>query len=106
VSDHIKKYPSQAAKICAKTDSGTLETIVDGLVDLRQRGGRLFILGVGGCAANAGHAVNDLRELCGIEAYSPTDNVAKLTARTNDEGWRPCLRTGLRWAAPASRTPY
>ena len=87
MSDHIKKYLSQAAEICAKIDSGTVETIVDGLVDLRQRRGRLFILGVGGSAANAGHAVNDFRKLCGIEAYAPTDNVAELTARTNDEGW-------------------
>jgi D-sedoheptulose 7-phosphate isomerase len=87
LNDHIKTYLSQAAEICAKTDGGTVETIVDGLVDLRQRGGRLFILGVGDSAANAGHAVNDFRKLCGIEAYAPTDNVAELTARTNDEGW-------------------
>ena len=87
MSDHIKKYLSQAAEICAKIDSGTVETIVDGLVDLRQRGGRLFILGVGGSAANAGHAVNDFRKLCGIEAYAPTDNVSELTARVNDDGW-------------------
>ena len=87
MSDHIKRYLSQAAQICAGIDSGIVEKIVDGLVDLRQRGGRLFILGVGGSAANAGHAVNDFRKLCGIEAYAPTDNVAELTARTNDEGW-------------------
>jgi D-sedoheptulose 7-phosphate isomerase len=87
VTDHIKTYLSQAAEICAKVDSGIVETIVDGLVDLRRRGGRLFILGVGGSAANASHAVNDFRKLCGIEAYAPTDNVAELTARTNDEGW-------------------
>jgi len=87
VSDHIKRYLGQAAQICAEIDGGIVETIVDGLVDLRTRGGRLFILGVGGSAANAGHAVNDFRKLCGIEAYAPTDNVAELTARTNDEGW-------------------
>lgn len=61
--------------------------IVDELVHLRKRGGRLFILGVGGSAANASHAVNDFRKLCGIESYSPADNVSELTARTNDEGW-------------------
>ncbi len=58
-----------------------------GLVDLRKRGGRLFILGVGGSAGNASHAVNDFRKICGIEAYAPTDNVSELTARTNDDGW-------------------
>ena len=87
MSEHIKRYLSQAAQICAEIDSAIVEAIVDGLVELRQRGGRLFILGVGGSAANAGHAVNDFRKLCGIEAYAPTDNVAELTARTNDEGW-------------------
>ena len=87
MSDHIKRYLSQAAQICTEIDSSVVESIVDGLVDLRQRGGRLFVLGVGGSAANAGHAVNDFRKLCGIEAYAPTDNIAELTARTNDEGW-------------------
>jgi D-sedoheptulose 7-phosphate isomerase len=87
VSSHIKTYLNQAARICSEIDSVVVEAIVDGLVDLRKREGRLFILGVGGSAANAGHAVNDFRKLCGIEAYAPTDNVAELTARTNDEGW-------------------
>lgn len=84
---HTDRYMQQAAQICAQIDTGLVEEIVDGLVALRERGGRLFILGVGGSAANAGHAVNDFRKLCGIEAYAPTDNVAELTARTNDEGW-------------------
>ena len=61
--------------------------MVDYLLKVRENAGRLFILGVGGSAANASHAVNDFRKLCGIEAYAPTDNVAELTARTNDDGW-------------------
>ena len=87
MTSHTARYMQQAAQICAQIDAGLVEEIVDGLVALRERGGRLFILGVGGSAANAGHAVNDFRKLCGIEAYAPTDNVAELTARTNDEGW-------------------
>lgn len=66
------------------------------LVALRERGGRLFILGVGGSAANASHAVNDFRKLCGIETYAPTDNVSELTARTNDEGWETVFSEWLR----------
>lgn len=65
----------------------SIDTVVDKLVDVRERGGRLFILGVGGSAANASHAVNDFRKIVGMEAYAPTDNVSELTARTNDEGW-------------------
>jgi D-sedoheptulose 7-phosphate isomerase len=87
MTNHIARYLAQAAQICATIDATIIETIVDGLVAVRAGKGRLFILGVGGSAANAGHAVNDFRKLCGIEAYAPTDNVAELTARTNDEGW-------------------
>ena len=68
-------------------DTATIETMAHGLADLRAGGGRLFILGVGGSAGHASHAVNDFRKLCGIECYAPTDNVSELTARTNDEGW-------------------
>jgi len=64
-----------------------VQALIASLVRLRERGGRLFLLGVGGSAANCSHAVNDFRKLCGIEAYAPTDNVSELTARTNDEGW-------------------
>lgn len=64
-----------------------IEAVATGLAACREQGGRLFILGVGGSAAHAGHAVNDFRKICGFEAYAPTDNVAELTARTNDEGW-------------------
>lgn len=68
-------------------DTDAVERIANGLRDVREGGGRLFILGVGGSAGNASHAVNDFRKLCGIDAYAPTDNVSELTARTNDEGW-------------------
>src|SRR5215813_13751112 len=84
---HAETYLAQAGDICRKVDAAAVERLAEALVDLRARAGRLFVLGVGGSAANAGHAVNDFRKLCGIEAYAPTDNVAELTARTNDEGW-------------------
>lgn len=76
-----------ATEILNKLKGEDIDVLVDELVALRERKGRLFILGVGGSAANASHAVNDFRKLCNIEAYAPTDNVAELTARTNDEGW-------------------
>lgn len=75
------------AEVCSLIDAAAVERLVAELKALRERGGRLFITGVGGSAANASHAANDFRKLCGIEAYAPTDNVSELTARTNDEGW-------------------
>ncbi len=84
---HSKNFLSKIAKLSAILDHDKIEKICDELVSLRKKNGRLFILGVGGSAANAGHAVNDFRKLCGIEAYAPSDNVSELTARTNDEGW-------------------
>jgi D-sedoheptulose 7-phosphate isomerase len=84
---HCKTYFSEAAKLAQEIDISAIESLVHELAALREREGRLFILGVGGSAANASHAVNDFRKLCGIEAYAPTDNVSELTARTNDEGW-------------------
>src|SRR3954470_11509990 len=77
--------------------------MADGLLALRDRGGRLFILGVGGSAANCSHAVNDFRKLCGIEAYAPTDNVSELTARTNDEGWETVFAAWLRTSRANSK---
>ena len=71
----------------AQLDADAIERVVDELARVRTRGGRLFILGVGGSAANASHAVNDFRKICGFECYAPTDNVSELTARTNDDGW-------------------
>ena len=82
-----QQYLAEASQILQQLDPATLERIVALLAETRTRGGRLFILGVGGSAANASHAVNDFRKIVGLEAYTPTDNVAELTARTNDEGW-------------------
>ncbi len=76
-------------------DADRVEALVEEFVQLRERSGRVFVLGVGGSAANASHAVNDLRKLCALEAYAPTDNVAELTARTNDDGWANTFRPWL-----------
>ena len=84
---HAATFLTEVAEIARRTPTEIVENLCDELVALREREGRLFILGVGGSAANCGHAVNDFRKLCGIEAYAPTDNVSELTARTNDEGW-------------------
>lgn len=84
---HTRAYLDEAARIIAELDSEAIERLARLIGELRQSGGRLFVLGVGGSAANASHAVNDFRKLCGIEAYAPSDNVAELTARVNDEGW-------------------
>ena len=84
---HSKKYLQQVAETAQGIDSSRLDLMVRELKSLRERGGRLFFLGVGGSAANCSHAVNDFRKIAGIEAYAPTDNVSELTARTNDEGW-------------------
>lgn len=84
---HVANYFKQVSEISAKIDTKTIDKMAEGLDKLRERQGRLFILGVGGSAANASHAVNDFRKLCNIEAYAPTDNVSELTARTNDDGW-------------------
>lgn len=82
-----KEYLAEAVQIIGRLDAAVIERMAALLVDVRDRGGRLFILGVGGSAANASHAVNDFRKIVNIEAYAPTDNVSELTARTNDEGW-------------------
>lgn len=82
-----QSYLEETQKVVAQLDAAAIDKAVDELAAIRERGGRLFILGVGGSAANASHAVNDFRKIGGFEAYSPTDNVSELTARTNDEGW-------------------
>lgn len=82
-----QQFLAEAGEIITKLDTAAIDKVVYALADVRQRGGRLFILGVGGSASNAAHAVNDFRKIAGIETYSPTDNVSELTARTNDEGW-------------------
>jgi D-sedoheptulose 7-phosphate isomerase len=93
---HSSDFIGEAAKICAEIDAQKIERLADELAALREREGRLFILGVGGSAGNASHAVNDFRKLAGIEAYAPTDNVSELTARTNDEGWETTFSEWLR----------
>lgn len=87
MTSYTEKHLAEASQILSQLDVGAIEKMVEQLVSLRQRGGRLFFLGVGGSAANCSHAVNDFRKIAGIEAYAPTDNVSELTARTNDEGW-------------------
>lgn len=83
----VEDYFMEVVDVCNRIDKRQLEEVVKGLIDLRENRGRLFILGVGGSAANASHASNDFRKLAGIESYAPTDNVAEFTARANDEGW-------------------
>jgi D-sedoheptulose 7-phosphate isomerase len=92
---HVAAYLAQVADIAATLDAAAIEAMAAGLAELREREGRLFFIGVGGSAGNCGHAVNDFRKLCGIEAYAPTDNVSELTARTNDEGWETVFREWL-----------
>jgi D-sedoheptulose 7-phosphate isomerase len=91
-----EQFLAEAAEILRQIDTAAVERVAGVLADCRGRGGRLFILGVGGSAANASHAVNDFRKICGFEAYAPTDNVSELTARTNDEGWAGVFDSWLR----------
>jgi D-sedoheptulose 7-phosphate isomerase len=90
------QYLRETRDIVERLSSETFERMVEQLVAVRARGGRLFVLGVGGSAAHASHAVNDFRKICGFEAYAPTDNVAELTARTNDDGWDTAFAEWLR----------
>jgi D-sedoheptulose 7-phosphate isomerase len=91
-----QKYLEESIELVRKLDAEAIEALAEGLAAVRSAGGRLFILGVGGSAGHAGHAVNDFRKLCGFEAYAPTDNVSELTARVNDEGWDTCFSEWLR----------
>ncbi len=86
-SRHSERYLESAAEVARSIDGAQIDEMARGLAAVRERGGRLFILGVGGGAGHASHAVNDFRKLCLIESYAPTDNVSELTARTNDDGW-------------------
>ncbi|MBI2366780.1 MAG: SIS domain-containing protein [Deltaproteobacteria bacterium] len=95
-NDFVRCYLEEAREVAARLDAGAVERIVDLIVALRTRGGRLFILGVGGSAGNASHAVADFRKICGVEAYAPTDNISELTARINDEGWESSFAEWLR----------
>jgi D-sedoheptulose 7-phosphate isomerase len=85
--NYSEQYLQETTQIVSQLDPALCEQAVDLLAAVRERGGRLFILGVGGSAANASHAVNDFRKIAGLECYAPTDNISELTARTNDEGW-------------------
>ncbi len=89
-------FLAEVQEITKQLDTQAIEQIATTLAQVRERGGRLFILGVGGSAANASHAVNDFRKIVGLEAYAPTDNVSELTARTNDEGWATVFERWLR----------
>lgn len=88
-------FIAESIAILESVDVAAIERMAAGLAHVRELGGRLFILGVGGSAGHAGHAVNDFRKLCGFEAYAPTDNVSELTARANDEGWDTCFAAWL-----------
>ncbi len=94
--DHIKKHLQETKDIVDLLDPEKIEKIIRSLVEIRRQNGRLFILGVGGGAGIASHAVNDFRKIAGIEAYSPIDNVPELTARVNDEGWETVFREWLK----------
>ena len=87
MASFTQTYLDESIDLIRKLDVSTIEALAEGLATVRARQGRLFILGVGGSAGHAGHAVNDFRKICGFEAYAPTDNVSELTARVNDEGW-------------------
>ncbi|OGR89222.1 MAG: sugar isomerase [Elusimicrobia bacterium RIFCSPLOWO2_01_FULL_60_11] len=90
------KYLEEAVRIIGKLDPARIEAMAEGLSQVHAGGGRLFFLGVGGSAANASHAVNDFRKICGMEAYAPTDNVSELTARINDDGWESVFTNWLK----------
>ena len=93
---NIDDYLAETVQIAASLDRDNLQNLLDGLADLRKNKGRLFIIGVGGSAANASHAVNDFRKIAEIDAYTPLDNVSELTARINDDGWDSCITNTLR----------
>jgi D-sedoheptulose 7-phosphate isomerase len=96
-------YLAEVAELAGTISPEQLDAMAEGLGAVRERGGRLFILGVGGGAGHASHAVNDFRKLCHLEAYTPTDNVSELTARTNDEGWETTYEAWLRTSRISER---
>lgn len=95
MSSFASDYLGETAAIAARIDADAVERLALALASVRERGGRLFLLGVGGSAAHASHAACDFRKLCGLEAYAPTDNVAELTARANDDGWETIFASWL-----------
>ncbi|MDQ6878009.1 MAG: SIS domain-containing protein [Candidatus Dormibacteraeota bacterium] len=103
MSGFAAEYLSETAAIVDAIDRDDVEQLASALAEVRNRGGRLFVLGVGGSAGHASHAVNDFRKLCGFEAYAPTDNVSELTARINDEGWDDSFAAWLEGSRLAAR---
>jgi D-sedoheptulose 7-phosphate isomerase len=101
--EFFSEYFAEAHRVIDGIDIAAAEAIARALAALRERGGRLFILGVGGSAGNASHAVNDFRKIAGIEAYAPTDNVSELTARVNDDGWATVFEEWLKVSRLADR---
>jgi D-sedoheptulose 7-phosphate isomerase len=101
--DHSVAYLAAAANLASALDHAEIDAMALGLARVRERGGRLFILGVGGGAGHASHAVNDFRKLCLLESYAPTDNVSELTARTNDDGWETSFSAWLAISRLAER---
>jgi D-sedoheptulose 7-phosphate isomerase len=101
--DYTKHYLDEVKKVVDLVNQKNIQRIVEQLINLRGAGGRVFFLGIGGGAANASHTVNDFRKICGIEAYTPTDNVSELTARTNDSGWESVFVDWLRGSKLNSR---
>lgn len=96
MSTFIDQHLSEVIAIVNQIDRKAIRAVVDRLIQIRAHGGRVFFLGVGGSAGSCSHAVNDFRKLCGIESYSPIDNVSELTARINDEGWENCFADWLK----------
>ena len=94
--EHVEKYLQMASRIIDKVDRSQVTQMIEVLIEIKKKHGRIFFLGVGGSAANASHAVNDFRKICGFEAYTPVDNVSELTARTNDDGWETVFVNWLR----------
>jgi D-sedoheptulose 7-phosphate isomerase len=101
--DFIARYLAEVGQVAAAVDQAAMARMVDVLATVRDGGGRLFVLGVGGSAGNASHAVNDFRKICGFEAYAPTDNVSELTARINDDGWDTAFAAWLRGSRLSAR---
>jgi D-sedoheptulose 7-phosphate isomerase len=98
-----QSFLDETLEVIRRIDAGSVDRTAEGLAAARERGGRLFILGVGGSAGHASHAVNDFRKICGFEAYCPTDNVSELTARINDEGWESCFSEWLKGSRVSDR---
>src|SRR6516225_3640027 len=96
MSTFTEQFLAETTNVVAALDANSVEQLASGLASVRERGGRLFILGVGGSAGHASHAVNDFRKICGLESYTPTDNASELTARVNDEGWDTCFSEWLK----------